>query len=262
MGDGINDVSALHAADTGISVSNAVDIARESADFILLEKDLSVLTDGIQEGRRTFANTMKYIFISTGSTFGNMVSVAFASLLLPFLPMLPKQILLTNFMTDFPFLTIPSDNVDEDQLQKPGKWNLPLIRNYMLVFGLHSSVFDIITFVTLLYILKSPEPNFQTGWFIESILTELLIFFVIRTRSNFLRSKPGNKILLFGLIALLSTLLLPYLPFASSIGLVPLPMYQLMAMLGIVLAYMLTADLVKIWFFRRYRVDNSGNTVK
>ena len=147
MGDGINDVSAINAADIGISVENAVDVAREAADFVLMEKDLSVLIDGIKEGRKTFSNTLKYIFINTGSTFGNMFSVAIASLLLPFLPMLPKQILLTNFITDFPYLTIASDNVDEEQLNQPGKWNLKFIRIYMLVFGIHSSIFDVITFI-------------------------------------------------------------------------------------------------------------------
>jgi len=252
MGDGINDVSALHAADVGISVNNAVDIARESADFILLEKDLSVLADGIREGRKTFTNTMKYIFISTGSTFGNMVSVAIASLILPFLPMLPKQLLLTNFMTDFPFLTIPSDNVDVEQLEQPGKWNLKLIQNYMFVFGIHSSIFDIITFLTLLYFFKSTASGFQTGWFIESILTEILILFIIRTRKNFFQSRPAKYVFLLGLIAFLATVALPYLPFASSIGLVPLPWLQLGIILSIVVAYILTADLVKIWFFRRY----------
>jgi P-type Mg2+ transporter len=157
IGDGINDVSALRAADVGISVENAVDVAREAADFVLMKKDLSVLIDGIREGRKTFANTLKYIFINTGSTFGNMFSVAAASLILPFLPMLPKQILLMNFITDFPYLMVASDNVDQEQLDKPGKWDLKFIRKYMLVFGIHSSFFDLITFLTLIYVLKVKE---------------------------------------------------------------------------------------------------------
>ncbi|MBI3234600.1 MAG: HAD-IC family P-type ATPase, partial [Bacteroidetes bacterium] len=179
MGDGINDVSAINAADVGISVENAVDVAREAADFVLIEKNLMVLVDGIIEGRKTFANTLKYIFINTGSTFGNMFSVAAASLLLPFLPMLPKQILLTNFITDFPYLTVASDNVDQEQLDRPGKWDLKFIRNYMVIFGIHSSIFDVITFLMLLFVLKVKESAFQTGWFIESILTELFILFII-----------------------------------------------------------------------------------
>ena len=160
IGDGINDVAAINAADVGISVENAVDVAREAADFVLMEKSLMVLVDGIKEGRKTFANTLKYIFINTGSTFGNMFSVAIASLLLPFLPMLPKQILLMNFITDFPYLTVASDNVDQEQLDRPGKWDLKFIRNYMVIFGIHSSIFDVITFLTLLYILKVKESKF------------------------------------------------------------------------------------------------------
>src|SRR5262249_53082204 len=146
MGDGINDVAAIHAADTGISVEDAVDVARESADFVLMEKNLDVLADGIYEGRKSFTNSMKYILITTGATFGNMFSVAGASLILPFLPMLPKQILVTNLITDFPFLAIASDNVDQEQMERPGKWDLKMIRSFMIVFGLHSSVFDFLTF--------------------------------------------------------------------------------------------------------------------
>ncbi len=154
MGDGINDVAAIHAADTGISVNDAVDVAKEAADFVLLEKDLGVLADGIYEGRKSFANSMKYIFINTGATFGNMFSVAGASFLLPFLPMLPKQILLTNFLTDFPYLAIASDNVDPEQMQRPGKWNLKFIRSFMLVFGLHSSLFDFLTLFFIYFYLR------------------------------------------------------------------------------------------------------------
>ena len=253
MGDGINDVSAINAADIGISVSNAVDVAREAADFVLMEKDLMVLVDGIKEGRKTFANTLKYIFINTGSTFGNMFSVAIASLLLPFLPMLPKQILLTNFITDFPYLTIASDNVDEEQLEKPGKWDLKFIRNYMVIFGIHSSLFDVITFLTLLYVLKVKESVFQTSWFVESILTELFILFIIRTHKNFFKSKPGKYLFLLSILGLVLTLGLPYLPFAQDLGLVPLPMFNLGIMLLIVAAYIITADILKVWFFRKYR---------
>ncbi len=253
MGDGINDVSAINAADVGISVENAVDVAREAADFVLMEKNLNVLVDGIIEGRKTFANTLKYIFINTGSTFGNMVSVAFASLLLPFLPMLPKQILLTNFITDFPYLTVASDNVDEEQLDKPGKWDLKFIRNYMVIFGLHSSLFDVVTFVTLLYVLKVKEAAFQTGWFVESILTELFILFIIRTHKNFFKSKPGKYLFILSILGLVLTIGLPYMSFASSVGLVPLPLKNLGAMLLIVAAYIFTADLLKVWFFKKYR---------
>ncbi len=251
MGDGINDVAALNAADIGLSVMNAVDVAREAADFVLMEKSLMVLVDGIKEGRKTFANTLKYLYISTGSTFGNMCSVAAASLILPFLPMLPKQILLTNFLTDFPFLTVASDNVDKEQLEKPGKWNLKIIRNYMLVFGIHSSIFDLITFLTLLFILKVKESEFQTGWFIESVLSELFILFIIRTHKNFFKSKPGKYLFILSIAAFVLTIALPYLPVAKEIGLTPLPMINLGAMLLIVAGYIITADFLKVWFFRK-----------
>jgi Mg2+-importing ATPase len=253
MGDGINDVSAITAADVGISVENAVDVAREAADFVLMEKDLMVLVDGIKEGRKTFANTLKYIFINTGSTFGNMCSVAVASLLLPFLPMLPKQILLTNFITDFPYLTVASDNVDEEQLERPGKWDLKFIRNYMIIFGIHSSLFDLITFLTLLYVLKTDETTFQTSWFIESVLTELFILFIIRTHKSFFKSKPGKYLFILSILGLVLTIALPYLPFAKLAGLAPLPLLNLGAMLIIVLVYIVTADILKVWFFKKYR---------
>jgi Mg2+-importing ATPase len=252
IGDGINDVAAIHAADVGISVENAVDVARETADFVLMEKSLMVLADGIMEGRKTFANTLKYIFINTGSTFGNMFSVAIASLLLPFLPLLPKQILLMNFITDFPYLTVASDNVDPEQLEHPGKWDLHFIRNYMLFFGIHSSLFDLITFLTLLFIFKAKETAFQTGWFIESILTELFILFIIRTYKNFFKSRPGKYLFILSLLGLVLTTALPYLPVASNIGLSPLPLAMLGTMLLIVAVYIITADLLKVWFFKKY----------
>lgn len=253
MGDGINDVSAITVADVGISVENAVDVAREAADFVLMEKDLMVVADGIKEGRKTFANTLKYIYISTGSTFGNMCSVAFASLILPFLPMLPKQILLTNFITDFPYLTVASDNVDKEQLEKSGKWNLKVISKYMVIFGIHSSLFDVITFLTLLFVLKAKESEFQTGWFIESALSELFILFIIRTHKNFFKSQPARYLLLFSIVGLILTLGLPYTALANDIGLVPLPLTSLAAILAIIAAYIITADLLKVWFFKKYR---------
>lgn len=253
MGDGVNDVSAINAADVGISVENAVDVAREASDFVLMEKDLSVIIDGIKEGRKTFANTLKYIFINTGSTFGNMFSVAIASLLLPFLPMLPKQILLTNFITDFPYLTIASDNVDVEQLKKPGKWNLKFIRNYMIIFGIHSSLFDLITFVILFYILKVKQSAFQTAWFVESILTELFILFIIRTHKIFFKSKPGKYLFILSILGLLITITLPYTALAAEIGLTPLPLLNFSLMLIIVVIYILTADILKVWFFKKYK---------
>jgi P-type Mg2+ transporter len=253
MGDGINDVSAINAADVGISVENAVDVAREAADFVLMEKDLMVLVDGIKEGRKTFANTLKYLYISTGSTFGNMCSMAAASLVLPFLPMLPKQILLTNFLTDFPFLTVTTDNVDQEQLDRPGKWNLKLIRSYMVIFGIHSSLFDLLTFMTLYVVLKAKESEFQTGWFIESVLSELFIVFIIRTHKNFFKSRPGKYLFILSFIALALTIGLPYLPIANDIGLTPLPIVNLGAMLLIVAAYIFTADVLKVWFFEKYQ---------
>ena len=251
IGDGINDVSAINAADVGISVDNAVDIAKEAADFVLMEKNLMVIIDGIMEGRKAFANTLKYIFVNTGSTFGNMFSVAVASLLLPFLPMLPKQILLTNFITDFPYLSISSDNVDASQLIKPGKWNFKLVRNYMILFGIHSTFFDVLTFITLFYILKVKESTFQTGWFIESVLTELFILFIIRTKLNFFKSKPGKYLIILSIIGSVITLTLPYIKIGSDVGLIPLPVSITCAMLLIVLLYIITADLLKVWFFKQ-----------
>lgn len=250
MGDGINDVSAIKAADVGISVENAVDVAREAADFVLMERNLMVLAEGIREGRKTFANTMKYIYINTGSTFGNMFSVSAASLMLPFLPMLPKQILMLNFLTSFPFLAVSADNVDEAQLERPGRWNLTFLRKFMVIFGLHSSLFDILTFLTLLYLLKSQESVFQSGWFVESMCTQLLIVFVVRTHQRFYRSRPGRYLLALSVAVLLLTIALPYTPLAPQLGLSPLPPAYLAAMLTIATVYALTADLLKVWFFR------------
>ena len=250
IGDGINDVAAINAADIGISTNNAADVAKEAADFVLLEKDLSVLADGIDEGRKSFVNSMKYIFITTGATFGNMFSVAGASLFLPFLPMLPKQILLTNLITDLPFLTIASDHVDKDQVTDPGKWNLKMIRNFMIVFGLHSSIFDFITFYVLYFYFKLSGSAFQTGWFLESAITELLILYIIRTRRSFIKSKPGKWLLITGIFAFCITIYFPLSPFAGLLGFSVAHAQQLIAIAIILVAYTITADLLKIIFFR------------
>ncbi|WP_242617357.1 cation transporting ATPase C-terminal domain-containing protein [Cecembia calidifontis] len=194
---------------------------------------------------------MKYIYISTGCTFGNMFSVAFVSMVLPFLPMLPKQILLTNVISDVPYLSITSDNVDDSQIQNPGKWDISVIRKYMLIFGIHSSFFDGLTFLVLWFVLKADEATFQTGWFIESIMSELLILFIIRTHKKFYQSRPGKYLLIFALLSFAFTLALPYLPMASSLGLVPLDSLTLGLMLSIVALYILTGDFLKVWFFKK-----------
>jgi Mg2+-importing ATPase len=250
LGDGINDMAAINAADIGISTNNATDVAKEAADFVLLDKDLSVLANGILEGRKSFANSMKYIFINTGATFGNMFSVAGASLLLPFLPMLPKQILLTNLITDFPFLTIASDNVEEDQLSKPRKWDMKTIQNFMIVFGLHSSLFDFATFYLLYRYFHLKDSSFQTGWFLESAITEILILFIIRTHKSIINSKPGKLLMFTSSIALVVTAYLPVSPFADLLGLSIAHSQQVIAIVLILIAYIITGDLLKIIFFR------------
>ena len=250
MGDGINDVAAIHAADAGISVNDAVDVAKEVADFVLLEKDLSVLVDGILEGRKSFANSMKYILINTGATFGNMLSVAGASLMLPFLPMLPKQILLTNFLTDFPYLSVASDNVDDEVLKKPGQWDMKVIQKFMIVFGIHSSLFDGLTFYIMYFHFKLKNSDFQTGWFLESVLTELCILFIIRTKKSFIYSKPGKALIITSAIAFVITVILPISPLADSLSLGIAHTQQIIAIALILLLYVITADGLKILFFK------------
>ena len=253
MGDGINDVAAINAADVGISTNNAVDVAKEAADVVLLEKDLAVLNAGIIEGRRTFLNTLKYIYTNTSATFGNMFSMAGASLILPFLPMLPQQILMTNFLTDFPYMAVAKDNTDKDDLAKPQKWDIKLLRNFMIVFGLHSSVFDYLTFFALYKLYKSAE-MFHTGWFIESICTELLILFVVRTHKSLLKSIPGKLLIGLSLLALVITVALPFTPFAFQLGFVVPPFGMLGIIAGILVLYVLTADIIKVMFFRKMSI--------
>ncbi|MDI9627364.1 MAG: magnesium-translocating P-type ATPase [Acidobacteriota bacterium] len=251
LGDGINDAPALHTADVGISVDQAVDVAKQAADVVLLQHDLAVLRAGIEEGRLTFANTLKYIFTTTSANFGNMLSMAAASLFLPFLPLLAKQILLNNFCSDIPAIGIARDNVDPEWVAGPHRWRIGVIRNFMVVFGLVSSLFDVATFALLLLVLKASESQFQTGWFIESLLTELVIALVVRTRRPFFRSRPGT--LLWVLTAGVGVLLfaLPYLPIAQFLGFTPLPAWVLVALAGLTGVYVLFAEIAKKLFYQR-----------
>ena len=249
IGDGINDAPALHAADVGISVENAVDVAKDAADIVLLEKNLAVLVHGVREGRTTFANTLKYVFMATSANFGNMFSMAGASLFLPFLPLLPKQILLTNLLTDIPEMTIATDSVDPELIDRPRRWDIAFIRKFMLTFGLVSSVFDYLTFGVLLFVLQASPEQFRTGWFVESVISASAIVLVIRTRRPFLTSRPGQSLVLATIAVVGTTLLLPYLPIAATLGLTPMPPSFLLLLAVILAGYVLTAELAKRWFY-------------
>ena len=257
MGDGINDAPALRAADVGVSVDNAVDIAKESADLILLEKDLLVLEHGVLEGRRVFGNIVKYIKMGTSSNFGNMFSVLGASAFLPFLPMLPIQILTQNLLYDFSQLAIPFDRVDEEYLLKPRQWKIDDIRRFMLFFGPVSSVFDYVTFALLFFVFKANTPArqslFQSGWFVEGLLSQTLIVHMIRTRKiPFLQSSPSLPLALTTAAVMAIGIALPFTPFASSFGMVPLPSQFFAWLALILLAYAALAQIVKGWYVRRY----------
>ncbi|HEY2580656.1 MAG TPA: magnesium-translocating P-type ATPase [Mucilaginibacter sp.] len=251
MGDGINDAPALHAADVGISVNTAVDVAKEAADIVLLDQNLDVLYDGIIEGRKTFTNTMKYIFMATSANFGNMFSMAGASLFLPFLPLLPKQILLTNLLTDFPEMAIATDRVDDINIQTPQKWDLGFIKRFMIIFGLLSSVFDYITFGVLLLIMHSTEKVFQTGWFVESVVSAILIVLVVRTKLSFLKSLPGKYLSIATVVVLLFVLTLPVTPLAALFGFVRLPAMYYGLMTLIVITYLFSAEFAKRLFYKK-----------
>ena len=251
MGDGINDAPALHTADVGISVDTAVDVAKDAADFVLLRKDLGILREGIDEGRLTFANTLKYILTTISANFGNMFSMAVASVFLPFLPLLASQVLLNNFLSDIPATAIASDRVDEEWVAKPRRWDTLFIRDYMVLFGLVSSVFDFLTFGALLWLFQAAPEEFRTGWFIESLLTELVIALVVRTRRPFWRSRPGNLLLATTAVVVAVTLVLPYLPFSSVFGFVPLPASLMLAMIGLTGAYVVAAEVAKKYFYAR-----------
>ncbi|TSE04344.1 magnesium-translocating P-type ATPase [Mesorhizobium intechi] len=249
LGDGINDAPALHEADIGISVDSAVDVAREAADIILLKQDLGVLVRGVDDGRKTFANTMKYISITTSANFGNMISMAVASLFLPFLPLLAKQILLNNFLSDVPSLAIASDNVDPDQLHRPRHWDIRFVRRFMISFGLVSSLFDFATFTFLLSFAHATEAAFQTAWFVESLLTELAIVLIVRTHRAFWASRPSPLLAWLTLAVAIVAIMIPYLPFAAWFGFVPLPLPVLAGLVAITALYLLASEATKRWFF-------------
>jgi Mg2+-importing ATPase len=250
LGDGVNDALALHAADVGLSVDTATDVAKDAADVLLLEKDLGVLADGVEEGRRTFANTIKYVLMGTSSNFGNMFSAAGAAAVLPFLPMLPSQILLNNLLYDAGQLTIPTDRVDAEQLRAPSHWDLHLIRRFMLLFGPLSSMFDFLTFAIMIGVLHAGPDLFRSGWFVESLATQTLVIFAIRTRRvPFLRSHPSGPLLGAALVVVVVGATLPFTPVAGVLGFQPLPLGFLALLAVLVVVYLLLVELAKRLFF-------------
>jgi Mg2+-importing ATPase len=257
LGDGINDSPSLKTSDVGISVDNAVDVAKESADIILLQKSLRVLHEGVLEGRKTFGNTMKYVMMGTSSNFGNMFSVAGASLFLPFLPMLPTQILLNNLLYDLSELSIPTDNVDPEYVERAKRWDISFIRKFMLLIGPISSIFDFLTFFIMLLVFNATEPLFQTAWFLESLCTQTLVIFVIRTRRTpFYRSKPSGLLAFSTLAVVGAALLIPFTPLGEPFKFVRPPLTFFLILAGMIGVYLTLVEIVKKWFYGRwpYRV--------
>ena len=255
LGDGINDAPSLHSADVGISVDSAVDVAKAAADMILLEPDLGVLHAGVLEGRRTFGNIMKYIMMGTSSNFGNMFSMAGASLFLPFLPMLPVQILLNNLLYDVSELPIPLDRVDDDYLSHPRHWDMNFIRNFMLIIGSVSSVFDFLTFYVMLAVFYAGEALFHTGWFIESMATQVLVIFIIRTRKNPFKSRPNPWLIACSLTVVAVAVMLPFTPAGVHLGFVAPPAFLFFILIVMLLAYLLAVEAMKKWFFSRFATE-------
>ncbi|MGD6852380.1 MAG: magnesium-translocating P-type ATPase, partial [Candidatus Bathyarchaeia archaeon] len=271
MGDGINDAPSLKTSDVGVSVDNAVDVAKESADIILLRNDLTVLAEGVLEGRKTFGNTMKYVMLGVSSNFGNMFSVAGASLFLTFLPMLPVQILLNNLLYDVSQSTITTDKVDEEYVERPKRWDIAFIRRFMVSLGPVSSLFDFLTFFSMLFVIIPIIPSatlladpayseqlFQTAWFIESLVSQVLVVFVIRTRRTpFWKSKPSKYLVISSIAIIAFAVIVPYTPLGAVFLFVPPPPQFFVALAILLVSYLLTAELVKVWFYKRnaYRIE-------